>query len=318
MNIKLIQQFQALRQLSGGFRASRVILTANNYAVFEYLKTPKTAAFLARTIKTDPRATEILLDAVTALGLLLKKGSTYRDTPLARAFLIKTSPWYQGDMLRHSDHLWKNWSGLDEIVKTGMPNRIEGRDYGVFIRAMHNNAVLRAPAVIDAVNLTRVKTAIDLGGGPGTYCAELARRGVRVTLFDLPDAINVARKLVKIKTVRFMKGDFHSDNIGKGYDLVLISQVLHSLSVREILAILKKASDALNPKGIIAIHEFLLGNNRAHPAPSALFSINMLINTAEGRCYTPKEMKDWLIKTGFRSIEKKVIGDTVVMMGRKG
>lgn len=318
MNIKLIQQFQTVRQLSGGFRASRVILTANNYAIFEHLKTPKTAAVLARTIKTDPRATEILLDAVTALGFLRKTVSTYRNTPLTTAFLIKASPWYQGDMLRHSDHLWKNWSGLDEIVKTGMPNRTEGRDYEVFIRAMHNNAVLRAPAVIDAVDPTGVKTALDLGGGPGTYCAELARRGVRVTLFDLPDAITVARKLVKIKSVRYMEGDFHSDNIGRGYDLVLVSQILHSLSIQESLALLRKASDALNPKGKIAIHEFLLASNRAHPAPSALFSINMLINTAEGRCYSPKEMKGWLKKTGFRCIERKVLGDTVVMVGRKG
>ena len=89
MNIKLIQQFQTVRQLSGGFRASRVILTANNYAIFEHLKTPKTAAVLARTIKTDPRATEILLDAVTALGFLRKTVSTYRNTPLTTAFLIK-------------------------------------------------------------------------------------------------------------------------------------------------------------------------------------------------------------------------------------
>jgi len=318
MKIKLIQQFQTIRQLSGGFRASRVILTANNYAIFDHLKAPRTAAVLSRIIKTDPRSTEILLDAVTGLGLLRKKGSTYRNTPLAMAFLTKASPWYQGDMLRHSDHLWKNWSGLDDVVKTGMPNRTEGRDYGVFIRAMHNNAILRAPAVIDAIDPTGVQTALDLGGGPGTYCAELARRGVRVTLFDLPDAINVARKLVKTKAVHFLEGDFHSDNIGRGYDLVLISQILHSLSIQESLSLLRKANFALNPKGRIAIHEFLLDSNRAHPVSSALFSINMLINTAEGRCYTPKEMKDWLKKTGFRGIERKALGDTVVMMGRKG
>jgi hypothetical protein len=49
-----------------------VILTANNYRIFDYLKTPKTAGSIARSISTDPRATEILLDAVTALGLLKK------------------------------------------------------------------------------------------------------------------------------------------------------------------------------------------------------------------------------------------------------
>jgi 2-polyprenyl-3-methyl-5-hydroxy-6-metoxy-1,4-benzoquinol methylase len=203
-------------------------------------------------------------------------------------------------------------------VKTGRPHRAEGRDYGVFIKAMHNNAVLRARAVIGSVDLIGVKTALDLGGGPGTYSAELARRGVRATLFDLPDAIKIARKLVKINAVRFMTGDFHADDIGGGYDLVLISQILHSLSIQEIQALLRKARNALNPMGKIAIHEFLLDNNRAHPVPGALFSINMLINTAEGRCYTPQEMKAWLKQTGFKYIKMKVLGDTVVLSGRKG
>src|SRR3990172_2936966 len=103
MNNNLMKQLQILRQLSGGFRASRVILTANNYEIFEHLRTLQTAEALAKKINTDPRATEILLDAVTALGLLKKTGTRYRNTDLAGKFLLKTSPWCQGDMLRHMD-----------------------------------------------------------------------------------------------------------------------------------------------------------------------------------------------------------------------
>src|SRR5208337_3577260 len=103
MNEDLLQHLQAFRQLSGGFRASRVILTANNYEVFEHLNTPKTSSMLAKRIKTDPRATEIILDALTALGLLRKTDSKYRNSSPATKFLVKKSPWYQGDMLRHSD-----------------------------------------------------------------------------------------------------------------------------------------------------------------------------------------------------------------------
>ena len=108
MDNSRLQQLQVFRQLSGGFRASRVILTANNYAIFEHLKTPKTSGVLSTRIKTDSRATEILLDAITALGLLKKTSLNYRDTLLATQFLVKKSPWYQGDMLRDSDTLWKN------------------------------------------------------------------------------------------------------------------------------------------------------------------------------------------------------------------
>ncbi len=99
---------------------------------------------------------------------------------------------------------------------------------------------------------------------------------------------------------------------------MFVSQILHSLSKDESLALLNKSRDALNPKGRIAIHEFFLENNRAFPVPGALFSVNMLVNTAAGRSYTVQEMKAWLIKTGFRSIKTMVLGDTVVLTARKG
>ncbi len=320
MSNDLLQQLQAFRKLSGGFRASRVILTANNYAVFEHLKTPKTGGLLARRTGTDPRAMEILLDAVTALGLLKKTGSKYRNAPLATKFLIKKSPWYQGDMLHHSDTLWKNWSGLDDVVKTGMPNRTGERHHESFIRAMHNNAVFRAQDVIKAVDVRGVKKALDLGGGPGTYSMEMSRQGVSVTLFDQPDTMGIAGKILKeskIKNVECIGGDFHSDDIGNGYDLVFISQIVHSLSPQQSLGLLKKSHKALNPGGKIAIQEFFLGEDRAHPVPGALFSVNMLVNTPAGRCYTTPEMKTWLAKTGFTRIKMTSLGDTIVLTGRK-
>jgi ubiquinone/menaquinone biosynthesis C-methylase UbiE len=320
MNKDLMDQMQGFMRLAGGFRASRVILTANNYAIFEFLKAPKTANALARKIKTDLRATEILLDAITAIGLLKKIGGKYQNTNSAKKFLLKESPWYQGDMLRHSDALWKNWSGLDEVVKTGLPNRAGGRDHESFIRAMHNNAVLRAKNVISAIDLRGVKKALDLGGGPGTYSMELARHGIQVTLFDLPDTIDIARRIVtasKTKGIEFIRGDYHTDDIGTGYGLVFISQILHSLSQNENRTLLEKSRDALNPNGTIAIHEFFLEDDRASPVPGALFSVNMLVNTTAGRSYTLQEMKSWLAKTGFKGIKTKVLGETAVLTARK-
>jgi hypothetical protein len=65
------------------------------------------------------------------------------------------------------------------------------------------------------------------------------------------------------------------------------------------------------------VHEFTLAEDHASPAPGALFSVNMLVNTAEGRSYTPKEMAGWLTEAGFGRIRKVGLGDTVVMTARK-
>jgi 2-polyprenyl-3-methyl-5-hydroxy-6-metoxy-1,4-benzoquinol methylase len=321
MKRALTKEVKEFTRLWGGFRASRVILTANNLRVFENVGKGRTAGDLAKVLKTDLRATEILLDAVASLGLLRKSRGTYRLVPAAKRFLLPDSPWYQGDMLRHADTLWKNWSGLDDVVRTGEPNRSSERRHDVFIRAMHNNAVLRAKAVIDALDLRGVRTALDLGGGPGTYSIELAKRGIDVTLFDLPGTLEVAQDMIRqsrVKNISFRSGDFHLDDIGGEYDLVLLSQVLHSNSEAEAQALLSRVQDALAPCGQVAIHEFTLNENHASPVPGALFSVNMLVNTAGGRSYTRKEMKGWLTKTGFKKIAIKDLGDTVLVTGRKG
>lgn len=321
MNKNLVKQMQEFGRLWGGFRASRVILTANNFGIFDHLKKPKTAGEIARAIGTDPRATEILLDAVTAAGLLKKSSRRYRNTETSRKFLVKDSKLYQGDMLRHADTLWKSWAGLDEVVKTGLPNKSGTRDYDSFIRAMHNNAAFRAKEVIASIDLNGVTRALDLGGGPGTYSVELARKKISVTLFDLPETINIAKQLwtePDLTSVYCVPGDFHTDDIGDGFDLVLMSQIVHSLSPEESLALVRKAFAALNPKGRIAVHEFLLSENRAAPVPGALFSVNMLVNTPGGRSYTVREMNGWLKETGFRSIKTKILGETVVITGKKG
>jgi 2-polyprenyl-3-methyl-5-hydroxy-6-metoxy-1,4-benzoquinol methylase len=321
MESAMNREIMEFTRLWGGFRASRVILTANNLRVFENIGKGRTADDLASALKTDPRATEILLDAVASLGLLRKSGRTYRLTPLAKRFLLASSPWYQGDMLRHADTLWKNWSGLDAVVRTGMPNRTGTRDHGVFIKAMHNNAMMRASDVIKALDLRGVKKALDLGGGPGTYGIELTKKGITVTLFDLPDTLEVAKDRIRrsgATGITFRCGDFHIDDIGSGYDLALLSQVLHSHRPIENLALLNKVFNALSLGGKIAIHEFKLNEDHASPVPGALFSVNMLVNTTAGRSYTPREMKGWMKKAGFRKIMLKDLGDTVVVTGRKG
>jgi len=320
MDKQLAKMAQEFARLTGGFRATRVVLTANNLGIFEHVGKGVAAAELAKVLNTAPRATEILLDAVTALGLLKKSRGIYRLTAMAKEFLLPHSPRYQGDMLHHLDTLWKNWSGLDEVVRTGMPNRSGGRHHDVFIRAMHNNAVLRVESVLKTLDLRGIKKALDLGGGPGTYGIALAKRGIEVTLFDLPNTVEIAHEMIRkagIKNITFRGGDFHFDDIGNGYDLALLSQVLHSHSPIENRALLGKVFDALAPKGTIAIHEFTLADDRASPVPGALFSVNMLVNTPEGRSYTPKEMKDWLAKVGFDRIKKVDLGDTVVITGRK-
>lgn len=313
----ILEQANELQRLWGDFRASRVLLTANNYRIFDYLIKPQTARAISKKLNIDLRATEILLDALTGLGLVRKQRGNYKNAQLSSRFLVSGKPYYQGDIIRHADNLWKNWSGLDEVVKTGRPHRV-ARDLNAFILGMHNLALLKVKEVIKMIGLKGVKKAIDLGGGPGTYSIEMAKKGVSVTLFDFPETIEIAKKIVekeKVKGINFIGGDFVIDDIGNGYDLIFISQIVHAYSAMDNLQILKKCKKALNNGGRIVIQEFYISKDRTRPAQGALFSVNMLIGTEGGRCYSPDEIKGWLLKTGLKDIKEMHTDDRVLISG---
>ena len=308
---------RTIRDLWWGFWPSRVVLTANTYRIFDQLETPRTAAEVATLIGTDLRATELLLNALTALELVHKRGAVFRNARLAKRFLVSDAPHYMGDILGHADALWHNWSGLDEVMRTGMPHR-QRRDHGSFIRGMHNIASLKAPGLMKLIGLRGVQTALDLGGGPGTYAMAMAKRGVVATLFDLPETVAIAREIVAeagVDGIGFRAGDFHVDDIGSGYDLILISQIFHAYGPDECLGLLRKCRAAMNPGGRVVIQEFFVDRTLTAPLSGALFAINMLVNTERGRCYSPPEMRRWLAEAGFSEISETPFGENVLLSG---
>lgn len=312
------EDVNSIRNLWTGFRTARVLLTANNLGIFQITKSPSTDNDIAKRLHLDKRATKILLDCLVSMKILNKKRGLYCNTALTNRLLVKGTPYYQGDMLRHADTMWHNWSALEDVVRTGKPAR-KKRDWESFIRAMHNISILKAEKIVNSLDLKGVKKVIDIGGGPGTYCIEFAKRGIISTIFDLPDTIRLAKDITKgfKKNINYLEGDILNDNIEGRYDLVFISQLFHAYSSEENLMITKKAVDTLNPNGMLVIQEFYINESMTEPLESALFCINMLVQTEHGRCYTVKEIKNWMKESGIKNISVIRPVDTVLVIGRK-
>ena len=309
-----------LRKLYLGFISSRVILTANNLGIFDNLRKLSSAKEISRKLKINQRATEILLDAITGIGLATKnRDGRYKNTLVSNRYLVKGSSLFQGDIIKHASLMWQNFSALDEVVRTGRPAR-RGYDHESFIMGMHNLTLLRTESLIKAIGLKGVKTMLDLGGGPGTNAIAITKKGVKAAIFDLPETIAIARRVARragAKDITFITGDFHTDRIGSGYDLILLSQIFHAFSAEDNMALLRKCRTAVNPGGRVAVQEFPINESLTAPPHSALFSVNMLVGTEKGRCYSPKEMKSWLEETGFKNITIKNLPETVLILGER-
>ncbi len=306
---------------TASFFPSRIILTANNLRIFDILEGKgKSSQTVAKAASADARATGLLLNSLVAIGLLEMKGERYHNAAVASRYLVKGRPGYQGDILRHYDILWENWSGLDAAIKTGRPQR-RSSEHESFILGMHNIALLRVKKVIGGLDFKGVKTVLDLGGGPGTYSMGFARKKIEATLFDLPQTLKIAKRLIRDSglgdRVRLHAGDFTIDELGGPYDMIFISQILHAFGEGECISMLRKCRGSLRKGGRIVIQEFYLDETKTGPVQGALFAINMLVNTPAGRTYTPAEMTSWLKKAGFGDIRKKIIDEIVLITGLK-
>jgi 2-polyprenyl-3-methyl-5-hydroxy-6-metoxy-1,4-benzoquinol methylase len=300
---------------------ARIVLTANHYRIFDRCEgAGRSAVALAKELRTDGRATELLLNSLVSTGLLNKKNGRYANSPLASRYLVKGKRGYQGDILEHYNILWDNWSGLDTVLKTGKPFR-KAHDHDSFILGMHNIASLKEKDVMKSLELAGVGRLLDLGGGPGTYSMAFARKKIDVTLLDFPDTLRISKKLIRQagleRKIRLLPGDFMKDDWEGGYDLIFISQIFHSYTGEECLRLLRKSRAALNPGGRVVVQEFYLDESRTKPPVGAIFAINMLVNTPGGRTYTPTEMAAWMKKAGFIRTEKKLLNDTVLLIGVK-
>ena len=293
----------------------RILQTAAELNIFTVLaENPRSAREVADKIGSDARATAFLLDAVAGIGLLKKHDRTYLCENSISHLLSADSPDTILPMVLHMSHLYSRWSHLPEIVKGGASAREEfdfsrnGQELRAFIGAMHSIGAPLARQIVASVGAEASRNLLDIGGGSGTYTIAFLRAvpEMRATIFDLPEVIEMARERLKkdglLDRTTLVPGSFYEDELPQGYDLVLISAIIHSNSLEENLDLYKKAFRALNSGGRILIRDHIMEPDRVHPKDGAVFAINMLVGTSGGGCYTYEEIEAGLLQAGFSRI----------------
>jgi len=313
------------------YRDAQVLFTGNRLGVFSTLahKT-MTADELAVAIQASPRGTRILCDALVSLELLEKNGTAYRNSAVALQYLTDDAPSPRSAILRHSARLYERWAGLPHAVKTGQPVletwispelREDEREHAL---AMADVGRTSAQETAEHLDLTDVKSLIDIGCGPGLYSIEFARRNppLHATLFDNEKTLEIARHNVEQagleERIHYQVGDILTDEIRGKFDFVFISNLIHSFSFDQNAAMVRKCAASLKSCGRICIKDFLLNPDRSGPKWQALFAVNMLVNTEYGDCYTLEEIQQWFRDADMDFVEDIEIGNhSCMVIGQK-
>ncbi|MFA6447884.1 MAG: methyltransferase [bacterium] len=316
-----------------GYRQANVLCAGVELGVFEALANkPLDTAGVARKIKASRRGTEILLNALAAVGLLRKSGETFRLASVAERHLTADAPESLVYSIKHSANVQRSWIDLPFSVRTGEPvPRKPGKDgkpdperHRSFILAMHDGARGAADDLAAALDLSRVSRVLDVGGGPGSFLFAMIRKNPKIqgAVFDLPNTIRITREVIAANgmeaSVGTIEGDFLADDFGDGYDLILMSSIIHINSPAENKKLARKAFKALNPGGRLVIRDHMLEDSKTEPLDGALFSVNMLVNTSRGASYSKSEIRSWLAAAGFTGMKyTDVPPRSAVMVGKK-
>jgi hypothetical protein len=307
-------------QVALAHRSSAVLFAATELDVFSKLSAgPLTAAEVAAACGAKPEPTRFVLDACVTAGMIERDGEKYKNSPTSEFFLVRGKGAYIGDGLKYAEDLYPAWGRVAELMRTGKPvmppETILGDDpekTRAFVLAMHERAKGIGAVLPHGADLTGRKHLIDIGGGPGTYSVGLIRQtpGLRSTILDRPGVLAVTKELVAEQgfsdRVSLRPADYLKDDFGSGYDVALLSGMMHRETPESCQLLLRKAFAALDPGGLVMVSDvFFDDDSKQSPPFATFFAINMMLTAEHGTCHARTEMAAWMKTAGFVNVEIK-------------
>jgi len=290
---------------------ARVLLAALEFRIFSILEKKKlTAKQVAQKSKTKLEGMEALLLALVALKALKYERGRFFNTAEGYKYLCESSPDFKKGSVFLKQEKNDEWAQLIKTIKHGRDlSGFEGGDDPnfryFFSHAMHERSLPYASEVADLLAKKPIGRFLDLGGGPGSYCAAVLKKDKKAeaTLLDRASACKVARELHGdksfFKRFHLKRGDLFDTEYGNGFDTIFFSNILHIYDPVENMILLNKMNQALVPGGRLALVDYFLKEDRTQPYEAALFSLTMLLFTETGKTYSFKETEALLKKTGF-------------------
>lgn len=300
-----------LRTVSCYWRA-RILSTASHLQLFDWLaqsfKSPRAASDHFGGTAQD---WDLFLNALAAMGILRKRAKSYQNSPFALQHLCSGNDAF----LLPAHDAWKFWESLPDVLTTGKRARVaqpfftDRRRSERLLQALDNDGCLIAPYLIQRLELKGAGNLLDVGGGLGTFALACCRRfpHLRATLVEHPRIVSLARRAVKkarlADRVRVLGLDIAKDPWPSGFDVILVSNVLHGQGGGENRAVISSAYRSLIPRGRLIVRDVLLSGDETDPEWGALFSVALLVDTPRGRCYSEKEVRRWLRQAGFTKLD---------------
>jgi 2-polyprenyl-3-methyl-5-hydroxy-6-metoxy-1,4-benzoquinol methylase len=277
-----------------------------------------TSETIAKRCRTSERGSRILCDFLTIHGFLTKQGATYSLPEDSALFLDRHSPAYVGSAIEFllTQRLRECHVHLTEAVRCGGTALGEGMleaespEWVKYARGMM--PIVRKPAEMIAAELRKESEAhkvLDIAASHGMFGISVAKENPAAHIYasDWKNVLEIAQKNADAMGLgdryHLIPGSAFETDFGNGYDLVLITNLLHGFDTPTCTKLMRKVNAALSPGGRVAIAEYVPNPDRVSPPIAAAFSLTMLAATPSGGAYTFSELEGMSKAAGFTRVE---------------
>jgi len=317
---------------AAAYRRSAALLAGVEIGLFQALaEADRSLGELTAALHGDTRGLRTLANALVALGWLEVHGERYRLPEPLKPFFRRGDERSLLAILEHNLRLARRWSGLGESALSGRPVPRDPRseeEQTAFLAAMDDVARRGAPVLWERVPLHGRKVLVDVGGGSGRYALEAVRRtpGLEAVVVDLPQSEAAFRQLTggvpEADRLRFVAVDALEGPLPEG-DAALVSSLLHIYGPGGIRRLATNLARALAPGALLVLRDYYFDDpSHTSPPSTALFALNMLVNTEGGGCYTPAEIEGIFSPSGFggwetHHLDERALALTAVLHRRE-
>ncbi|XZE20563.1 methyltransferase [Pirellulaceae bacterium SH449] len=263
------------------------------------------------------RPADVLTTFLVASGWLVRTGEVFQTTEAANEFLVKGSPWYIGPYFPPtSDRPIAN--DLLECLRTDKPANFASRkNHDDWHKAMESDSFAReftemmdcrgvflAQGLAKQVDLSDKRRLLDIAGGSGVYACSLCAHHAHLsaTVLEKSPVDRIASQAIQERgysdRVSTVVGDLFEDRWPGGFDVQLLSNVLHDWNEGAVKDILSRSWESLEERGLLIVHDTFLNQDKSGPLHVAEYSI-LLMHVTQGRCYSDREIIGWAQELGF-------------------
>jgi len=315
-----------IKDLATRFMASKLLFAAGELGLFEALgQGPADRDTLATKLGLPVRSVALLADAMASVGLIVRDGERYANSPTADTFLAGKTPSDLRPLLRMFERLEYNaWGHLVPTLQAGLPPALavplDEQSLGVFHDGIDVFTQGAARGLLRAYDFGGRRMVLDVGGGNGSFLQILlgAHPHLRGTLVELPHVVDVARQKLAgsplLDRVSLVDADALADDLPLGHDVIIVANVIHLLAPTHTELLLRRLRAIAGEETELLLIDLWTDPPRAEPALAILMAGEFMIRSNFGDVYPAEQGRAWLEASGWQMVEQRRLGEPLSML----